>query len=637
MCGICGIYSPGKISETDIHCMHRMCSVMRHRGPDDEGHYHDDYAALGMRRLSIIDIKGGHQPLSNEDKTLWIVFNGEIYNFQQLRKTLQNKGHTFSSNSDTETIIHAYEEYGDACVHHLVGMFAFALWDSRKHRLFAARDRLGQKPFYYSESNGKFFFGSELKTILCDSKQSRTLDEVALHHYLTLQYIPDPFTIYKNIHKLPPAHVLTYDRNGITLKSYWDLSYEPKLKISEQEAEQELRRLMMNAVQRRMISEVPLGAFLSGGIDSSIIVGLMAQQATKKIKTFSIGFSTDSFNELPFAQSVADKWNTYHSEFIVSPDRLSDILPKIVGAFDEPFADSCAIQTYYLSQMTKEHVTVALNGDAGDEAFAGYPRYWLDTWVAPYSMLPQFITQKLVPMVLSPLREPDNVPIEANWIMGLKRLSQVVRVPKEASIIRWGSFFDEQFKQVVYKDELYQKVKDSPTSDLLKEAFSNAAAQSFVDKTLAVDTRFYLAGNGLTKTDRMTMAHSLEGRSPFCDHELFEFCARLPVEFKLKNRNTKYLLKRTFSDMLGHKLTKRPKRGFAAPIEMWLKDPLKEQVRETLLCSSADIHEMFDVSSLKSLIDEHERGRANHGRRIWALVVLEEWMRQRRANLTERK
>ncbi|MBD3320056.1 MAG: asparagine synthase (glutamine-hydrolyzing) [Chitinivibrionales bacterium] len=635
MCGICGICSPGKISETDIHCMHRMCSLLQHRGPDDEGHYHDDYAALGMRRLSIIDIKGGHQPLSNEDKTLWIVFNGEIYNFQELRKTLQNKGHTFSSKSDTETIIHAYEEYGDACVNHFAGMFAFALWDSRNQRLFAARDRLGQKPLYYAESKGKVIFGSELKAILCQSKQSWPLDEIAIYHYLSLQYIPDPLTAYKGIHKLPAAHVLTYDSNGITLKRYWDLSYEPKLKISEQEAGQELRRLMNNAVHRRMISDVPLGAFLSGGIDSSIIVGLMAQQTAKKVRTFSIGFSTDSFNELPYAQSVANKWKTDHHEFVVSPDRLSDILPKIVGAFDEPFADSCAIQTYYLSQMTKEHVTVALNGDAGDEVFAGYPRYWLDTWVAPYTLLPPFITQKLVPMLLSPLREPDSVPIEANWIMGLKRLSQVTRVPKEASIIRWGSFFDERFKQVVYKDERYQKLKHSPTSELLKEFFSNAAALSFVDKTLAVDTRFYLAGNGLTKTDRMTMTHSLEGRSPFCDHELFEFCARLPVEFKLKHRNTKFLLKKTFSDMLGHKLAKRPKRGFAAPIEMWLKDQLKEQVRESLLCSSASVHEFFNVSSLKSLIDEHERGRANHGRRIWALVVLEEWMRQRKTVKTQ--
>lgn len=630
MCGICGIFSPQGIAKSECALLNRMCDSLMHRGPDDSGTYTDNNIAMGMRRLSIIDLSGGHQPIANEDEKIWIVFNGEIYNYQEVRTELERHGHHFRTHSDTEVIIHSYEEYGDDCLHHFTGMFAFAIWDKRYQRLFAARDRLGKKPFYYTQLGDRLIFASELKAILRDHSVPGQVDMTALHHYLTLQYVPDPLSIYRGIFKLPPAHSLVYDADGLRIQRYWDISYVPKLKISEREASEELRRLLTRAVKRRLMSDVPLGAFLSGGIDSSIVVGLMAQNSTQPVKTFSIGFTHESFNELPYAKAVSKRWKTDHHEFIVTSERVADVLPKLIESFDEPFADSCALQTYYLSQLTRQHVSVVLNGDGGDETFAGYIRYWLDRYARLYAALPEFITQSLVPMSLGWLREPTDVVIEANWITGLKRLAQVARITPKASIIRWGSFFDEEMKSKLYTKWLRDQLNGQCTVDLLAEDFERAEAHSFLDRTLYVDTVNYLPGNNLVKMDRMTMAHSLEARSPFLDHQYVEFVARLPARLKLRGRRTKYLLCKTFSNLMPAEIQNRPKRGFAAPIETWLRKELRPLVNDTLLSSSAEVRRYFDVRNVTKLIDEHERGLANHGRRIWALLVFEMWCKNAR-------
>ncbi len=628
MCGICGIASSGELPAAAASGVRAMSEALRHRGPDDHGIYADSAAVLGIRRLSIIDVAGGHQPIANEDDRIWVVFNGEIYNHRQLRAELEARGHRFRTRSDTEVIVHAYEEYGTGCPEHLAGMFAFAIWDVRRRRLFAARDRLGQKPFYYARRGEHLCFGSELKALLALSDIPRELDEVALHHYLSLQYVPEPRSIYRGVRKLPAAHWLSFEDGRLRLERYWDLDFEPKLTLDQQEAAGELRRLLGQAVRRRLMSEVPLGAFLSGGIDSSIVVGLMAEHGSSPVKTFSIGFTFESLNELPHARKVAEHWGTEHHELVVTPERFDDLLPRLAQAFDEPFADSSAFQTYYLARETRRHVTVALNGDGGDECFAGYPRYWLDRYVRPYAALPAWLTQRLAPALLDLLPEPEQEVIEANWVLGLKRLAQVARISPEASILRWGSYFDEAMKSRLYSPELRARLAGADSAQLLAADFEAAHAESFLDRTLAVDTRNYLCGDILVKTDRMTMAHSLEGRSPFLDHELLEFVARLPASLKLRGREGKVLLRRTFSEILPQGIGQRPKRGFAPPIEAWLRKELRPAVHELLLGPEASLRGYFSHRKIAAMVAEHETRKRDHGRRIWALLMLEGWLRQ---------
>jgi asparagine synthase (glutamine-hydrolysing) len=507
-------------------------------------------------------------------------------------------------------------------------MFAFAIWDSKKKRLFAARDRFGKKPFYYTQTREGFIFGSELKSLLQHPSVQKETDPVAVHHYLTLQYVPDPYSIYKNIFKLPPAHFLVFEANKYRTARYWDFSYTPKLKISENEAKEQLWEIIREAVRKRLISDVPLGAFLSGGIDSSIVVSLMADISTGPVKTFSIGFDYESFNELPYARAVAEKYSTDHVEFIVKPETVAEIIPKIVDIFDEPFADSCAFQMYYLARLTRQHVTVVLNGDGGDETFAGYPRYWLDRYVKPYAALPRFITQAMVPNLVGWMREPTNVPVEANWIMGLKRLSQVAKISPKASIIRWGSYFSEDMKRACFNDKMASLVDGHRSDVFLAEFFDRAVADSFLDRTLYTDMLNYLPGNNLVKMDRMTMAHGLEARSPLLDKKYVEFSAHLPESMKIKGRQTKYLLRKISGDILPKNIQERGKRGFAAPIEEWLKKDLKGLTNDTILSQNANIYNFFRRDHVQKMVNEHQNGRINHGRRIWTLLILEEWCRK---------
>jgi len=627
MCGICG-YAGIKGTRADVDIVRRMCRTITHRGPDEEGIWLGLDAAMGMRRLKIIDLTTGSQPIFNEDKTVIVVFNGEIYNFQTLRKELEQKGHHFYTHTDTEVIVHSYEEWGEDMVQHFNGMFAFSLWDAKNDKLLLARDRIGKKPLYYASlSDGGLIWGSEIKAILAHPcAPAHTPDFIAIHHYLSLQYVPEPWTAFNGIKKLPPASILIYDKNAIKVRRYWDLPFLPKHQQPEEELAEELRERLYEAVRCRLVSDVPLGVFLSGGIDSSIIVALMARMSNRKIKTFSIGFEEDTFSELPYARAVAEKYNTEHQEFILRY-QTAETMPHIIEFCDEPFADSSALPTYYLSRMTRQFVTVALNGDGGDETHAGYQRYYLDSLIRLYEHIPAFFRKGLHGL-FDLLPEPVNVPIEKNWLAGLKRLKQVTGISPKASILRWGSYFSHEMKWNHYTEEMKAQVGEAMSDVILAEWFDKARAESFLDRTLYVDVMNYLPGDLLVKADRMTMANSLEGRSPFLDYELMEWEARLPVTMKLRGRRHKFLLKKTFHDLLPEMILNRGKQGFGIPVGKWFRENLRSIMKDTLLSERFKNRKIFMPEYISRLIQEHEQGKTDHGKRIWTLVMLELWFRR---------
>ena len=628
MCGICGqINPPGRPINQGV--LARMNAALTHRGPDSDGFFVRDHVGLAMRRLAILDLQTGDQPMANEDNSLRVVFNGEIYNYPELRKQLEAAGHTFQSHADTEAIVHLYEQYGDDCVLHLRGMFAFALWDIARQRLLIARDRLGKRPLYYAEHAGGLVFGSEPKSLLEVPGLPRDPDLAAVRHYLALQYVPDPLSGFRAIRKLPPAHRLIWEHGKARIERYWDLPYTPKLTGSEDDLAAELRTRLRESVRMRLLSDVPLGAHLSGGIDSSLIVALMTEVASGPVKTFSIGFEEERFSELAHARAVASHFKTEHHEFTVGYGDVPDLMAKITAQTDEPFADSSALPLYHLSRLTREHVTVALNGDGGDELFAGYQRYRLDKFANLYSKLPRAVTQSLIPALLRSAREPVNVPIEANWVAGLKRLAQVAATDPAASVLRWGSYFSDPMQQDLWRPEVLATISGPTATELLAAAFHGARADSFLDRTLYTDTTNYLPGDLLVKADRMTMAHSLEGRSPFLDHTLVEWAARLPENIKLRGRTHKYLLKKAFTNLLPPAIAARGKQGFGIPLGAWFRGPLAAWSRETLCNPQAHVQAWFRPDAMDTLLREHQDGRTDHGKRIWTLLMLELWLRQR--------
>jgi asparagine synthase (glutamine-hydrolysing) len=627
MCGICGQINADPARPVDPAILARMNAVLHHRGPDSEGFYLRDSAGLAMRRLAIIDLVTGDQPMGNENGRLWVVCNGEIYNHLALRHQLEARGHTFRSRSDTEVILHLYEEHGPACVDHLRGMFAFALWDERQRRLLLARDRLGQKPLYYAEHDGALLFGSELKSLLQHPGLPRQIDLEAIHHYLTLQYVPDPWTGLAGIHKLPPAHRLVWKDGRLRIERYWDLAYEPKWTEPAPELKQRLRDTITEAVRLRLMSDVPLGAHLSGGIDSSIVVGLMAGLTNHPVKTFSIGFQEDAFSELPYARQVALRFGTDHHEFILEPDAL-DVLPRLVAHFDEPFADPAAIPTWYLAEMTRQHVTVALNGDGGDEAFAGYQRYYGDLIADAYRLVPGSLRHHILDRALQALPVQADRPMERSPLMALRRLAQAADLSHAASIVRWGGYFDEAEKRALYTPDVRQAVDSTLSAALLEQTFRRALAGTRVDRTLYTDIHHYLPGALLTKVDRTTMAHSLEARSPFLDHNVMELAARLPAAWKVRGWRTKRILRELFSDLVPESVRERGKVGFGVPLAQWFRGPLYASASDLLLAPGARLHDYFRVQPIQSLLEENHEGQADHGKRIWALLVLETWLRQ---------
>jgi asparagine synthase (glutamine-hydrolysing) len=624
MCGICGIATQKQIP-IDVERLKRMNNALIHRGPDSEGFYQEPGIGLAMRRLKVIDLSTGDQPMTNEDRTIWVVFNGEIYNFHLLREQLINQGHQFRSHSDTECIVHLYEQYGVSFLKYLRGMFAIALWDANKKRLFLARDRFGKKPLYYFEKNGKLIFSSELNSLLQGMDEKPAIDLSAINLYLSLQYIPDPLTAYQGIHSLPPAHFLTWQNNALLLEKYWDLEYTPKLQGNRNDLKEELKEKVGESIKLRMISDVPLGAHLSGGIDSSIIVSQMAKWSTSPVKTFSVGFEESSFSELPFARAVAQRYAADHQEFILDWGNIPETLTEIIKFVGQPLADPSLIPLFHLSRLTRQYVTVALNGDGGDECFAGYARYWLDPFANIYQRIPKLFTNRLFPAIFNLFPDNSDRPSGSSLINGLKRLKEMVGIDPRASILRWGSYFSPHLLQELWNRPLLAELNPNHAEEWLIQRFGSAHADSFLDRTLSTDMQTYLPGDLMVKADRMSMAHSLESRSPFLDHELTEWAARLPGQYKINGLTGKVLLRETFKEILPDEINRRGKQGFGIPISAWCRGPLSSWLQQTLIHAQEPFKSWFDLSVINRLIDEHQKGKVDHGKRLWALAVLSAW------------
>lgn len=615
MCGIAGYVTE---SRADPELLRAMCDAIRHRGPDDDGYFVERGVALGIRRLSIIDLVTGAQPVYNEDRSVAIVYNGEAYNFPELRQRLEAKGHRFTSNTDTECVVHLYEEYGDSCVEHLRGMFAFALWDQRRKRLLLARDRAGKKPLFYRLTPDGIWFSSELKALLQDPSFPREVDPIALHHYLTYQYVPAPWTVFKGVNKLPPAHTLSFEDGKVALNRYWDLSYSSKINVSEDEASERLRDHIREATRVRLISDRPLGAFLSGGVDSSVVVAAMAEQTSGPVKTFTIGFDDDRFDERRYARIVAERFSTDHHELIVHPNVL-EVLPALVWHYDEPFADSSAIPTYYLAQMAREKVIVALNGDGGDESFGGYDRY---VGLAMGGSLPASLraSGRWMARMLPRRAHPRSAIGRARRFLEAAGGSEPERY---AALI---SYFNHRQKMDLYSGEMQKAVEGIDSAGLLEDAFTASDGADCIDRVLDADVQTYLPGDLLVKMDIATMAHSLEARSPLLDHKVMEFAASLPSNMKVRRMTGKYLLRKAARGWVPDEILDRRKMGFGVPIAAWLRGELRELAHDALTDATARGRGYFKPEAVKRLLSEHDAG-IDHSNRIWALLWFELWHR----------
>jgi len=633
MCGICGILNFNGEPVSD-ELLTNMNNQLIHRGPDEEGYYinakyrmqNDTKCtlAMGIRRLSVIDLETGHQPIHNEDKSIWVISNGEIYNFQELRDNLKQRGHSFCTKSDTEVLVHLYELYGTSCLKYMNGMFAFALWDGNKHCLFIARDRVGKKPLYYTRIGNNFYFASEIKSLLVIPEFKKEINLMAIHYYLTYQYIPSPMTIFKDVFRLPPATFMVIDsQGGIKSCKYWSLNFTRKTDLPFHEAKEKIGSLLRDAVRIRMIADVPLGAFLSGGHDSSIIVGLMSQLSSQPVKTFSIGFEEEEFSELEYARILAKKFGCDHHEFIVKPDYI-DILPKIVWHYDQPYADSSALPSFYVAKITREYVKVALNGDGGDENFAGYPRYsglrnftlvGLPFQIIPHRLFSEFLN--LIPDIDSSQRRP---------IRYVKRFLFALNESSSRKNIIWHCYFDDFLKQRIYSDEMKKRFSDIDTYEYLVNLFEQAPANGVIDRALYTDINAYLPEDLLIKMDVATMANSLEARSPFLDYRILEFTSSLPSSWKMKIFSQKFILKRAFQDLLPPEILHRSKQGFGIPVGEWLRHQWEEYFREIVFSPKAK-RGYFDMKQVEALFQEHILGKRDHGYRLWALFMLELWHR----------
>ncbi|MBA2620608.1 MAG: asparagine synthase (glutamine-hydrolyzing) [Acidobacteria bacterium] len=623
MCGIAGFISKGKnspVGEREI-LLDKMCKIIVHRGPDEQGAVVRGRAALGMRRLSIIDLKGGQQPIYTEDGNLAIVFNGEIYNFRELKSELESLGHRFKTNSDTETIVHAFEEFGVDCLEKLRGMFAFAIWNFRDETLFVARDRTGKKPLFYSlTEKGNFVFGSELKSLLTHGEIKKEIDFAALDAYLTFGYVPEEFCIFKNVEKLAPGHFLIFKNGAVETKKYWDFN-RSKIEIvkTENEYVEILRAKIKDAVKIRLISEVPLGAFLSGGVDSSTIVAMMSQLSNAPVKTFSIGFNEDSFNELKFARVAARHFGTEHHEFVVTPD-LVEIVDRLVWHFDEPFADPSAMPTFMVSKMAREFVTVALSGDGGDELFAGYSRYVTDKKRGALAQLPKSIRKNLLRVAGEKLPH------------GIRGKNYLYNISLDAveRYIDSVSYFNPMRKKSLYSKDFQAKLNGAAGAGErdFKRFADSVQTGNPIDKLLYLDSKTYLPSDILTKVDRMSMATSLEARVPLLDHKLIEFVAQIPTELKMNGTQTKYILKRAMEGIVPNEILYREKQGFGVPINEWINVQLRERIRADLSDRRTLERGYFEKSYIQTLLDEHSKQRRDHSYALWLLWMLELWHRK---------
>jgi asparagine synthase (glutamine-hydrolysing) len=620
MCGIVGIVrNDGK--PVDEQLLSRMNDAIRHRGPDDDGFYVNGSAGLAMRRLAIIDLKSGAQPIHNQDRSSWIVFNGEIYNYLELREKLEKLGHTFYTNSDTEAIVHAYDQYGTDCPKQLRGMFAFAIWNERTQELFLARDRVGKKPLLYAHVNGNLIFGSEFSALLLHPDISRDIQPEALDYYLSFMCIPAPLTAYRAIRKLEPGHWLRWRKGQIELQRYWQPDFTKKLDISEEEAGERTVEILRDAVRVRLMSEVPLGAFLSGGIDSSAVVALMSQESSEPVKTFSIGFDEQDFSEIHHARRIAQHVGADHHEFIVRPDAL-EVLPTLVEHYGEPYADSSAVPTYYVAKETRKHVTVALNGDGGDESFAGYKRYLAMGLSEKYRRVPSFLRESVIKQTVN--RIPTS-PLKGSRVKSAKRLLDAVSLPRVDRYTRWVSVFNEETKKPLYSDFFREQTRAADATGLLGEWFKRANGIGILDAMLLTDQMTYLPNDLLVKVDIAAMAVSLEARSPFLDHHVIEFAASLPQNLKLRGLTTKYVLKKALRKLLPNENLNRSKMGFGVPVGHWFRGKMQPFLREVILSEKASRRGLFKPEGVRQLIELHSHGERDYSQQLWTLLMLELW------------
>ena len=625
MCGITGwasLNSHTPPPEGARELLHSMCERMVHRGPDSEGSYVTSGVALGMRRLAIIDLVTGEQPAFNEDKSVTVVLNGEIYNYRELRIDLEKRGHVFRSASDTEVLPHLYEEYGDEMIRELNGMFAFALWDNRRRRLLIARDRFGEKPLYWGVFDKTLLFASEPKVLLAHPAVKPSLNLQALRQYLSFDYVPAPFSIYEGINKLPAAHKLVVEDGRVETERYWCLSYKTAEPVpSEDEAAEHLRELMADAVRMRLVSDVPLGVLLSGGVDSSTVAALAVAASHEAVKTFSISFAEASFDESAYARGVAKFLGTDHHEERLSANLAANLVSEIGAWMDEPFSDPSLVPTYLLSRFTRKHVTVALGGDGGDELFAGYPMYAGLRWAELYKRVPSALRTSVVEPLIKLL------PVKTKNLSFDYKALRFVSGAKYDAVARhhvwFGSFTPEEQTELLTADAL--AASDSDIYAQARQFADECDSADLVTRMQSVDTRLYLAEDILTKVDRASMAVSLEVRAPFLDPRVAEYVASLPCNYKLRGQKTKYILKKAVKEMLPPFVTKRGKKGFGVPVAEWLKVKLRPLARDLLSPERVRRAGVFNPNYIARLQDEHERGVANHRKLLWTLLMFELW------------
>lgn len=625
MCGIVGIIEPpGRL--VDLSALEAMNEAILHRGPDDRGIFRDREAGIGMRRLSIIDVQGGRQPIHNEDHTVWTVFNGEIYNYRELRQDLERKGHRFETHSDTETLVHLYEEYGVRGIEYLRGMYAFAIWNSKERSLLLVRDRIGIKPLYYTRFDGRFVFGSELKALFRVKGFPFRLNPSAIQEYLSLLYIPGPNTVFEGVQEVPPGHYLVYMNGKVSLQRYWEVRYHGEEQLDSREWEHLFLSQFRDSVKSHLVSEVRLGAFLSGGIDSSAIVGVMAQESNLPVETFSVGYEgAGSFqDERHYARIVAKQFGTHHHELIVNTD-VKDLLPKLARCFDQPFADSSAIPNYYISQLTKQYVTVVLSGLGGDEIGAGYERYMGMVFAESYRKLPKVLRRHLFEKWV--LRASDDK-AGRPWLNRIKRFIAAADLAPPARYAAMQSSFSMMEQERLLTKAFRGSSQATTPESLMARAMGPEVADSILNGVLLADLYYYLPGDLLTLTDRVSMQHSLEVRVPFLDHPLVELMARVPAQYKASGWTKKRLLKRAFGSLLPREILYRKKMGFSVPLALWLRTDLSSAMKDILSPWELKRISYLNSSEVESIMAAHLSGEANYENKLWALINLVCWHRE---------
>ncbi len=623
MCGIAGKFNYKTGEPVSDKLIQAMCDKIVHRGPDDSGVFIDRHVGLGHRRLSIIDLsEQGHQPMGSQDGRYWITYNGEVYNFLSLRKELISLGYEFQSRCDTEVILYLYQEFGKSCLDRLRGMFAFAIWDSKEETLFLARDRIGKKPLFYYDDGKMLLFGSEIKTILEDRAVNRAINYQAFYDYFKYLYVPDPKTIYRNLYKLEPGHSLTCSNEGLYKQEYWDVSFAESNSKSLDDISEELYEILDQSVNLRMISDVPLGAFLSGGIDSSCVVAMMALRKNHPVTTCSIGFDSERYDEVQFAKIVADKYQTDHHELTVKENAAS-VIKDLPLFFDEPFADSSAVPTYFVSKLARQKVTVALSGDGGDENFAGYEKYYLDDIENRIrNRIPEFIRKPLFPWMAGILSGADNPFFQKG-----KTLLNTLGHDSAYGFYLTNTEIEDGLWDQLINDETRKNIGDYDPFSVTEYYYNKADTDNHLSKILYTDLKTYLPGDILVKVDRMSMAHSLEVRAPILDHKVIEYAASIPIALKYNKGEKKYILKQSLMKVLPREILYRKKMGFSVPLADWFRNEIRSEAEEVLFGDKSNLAIFFNIDTIKEIWNCHQSGKKNYGSILWALYMFELWFR----------